>query len=305
MADKKTRHKDGFLQPCMDSNRRIIPLKLYLKMLALFCVGFVVVGCAHNYVEQPMQTTLIGERAVVCKVSNEKARELYNIAHKEMLADNPERSKIYYRKAIKADPDYCDAMVNLARIYRSEGKYDEAILLYKKSLEIYPNNSVALINLAVAYKGTGEISKAIEQYRLLQKLDAGDPEGFYGLALVYFNQKKYKDSIENMLVAENIYEKSDSPYLHQAQKILGMSNYKVGNCQQSTLYLLNSYEHYPKDLYVNYYLGLCHLTKKLYDRTKAIEYLNIAEEAGVVVPAKIKVVLNSSRTTYLNFSNGL
>ncbi len=259
-------------------------------------------GCAQNQVNEPIKATIIGERDIVCSGNNEKARLSYNLGYQAALEEDLEASKLNYKKAIKADPDYCDAMDNLARIYRTEGKYDKAISLYKRSLEISSRNSVALINLAVAYKGNGQISEAIKQYQILLELDPDDPEGYYGLALTYFNEENYEDAIRNMLVAAEIYKNTNSPYLHQAQKILGMSTFKSGDCVRARTYLLSSYAHYEHDLYVNYYLGICHLTKEFYNRSEARKYFDVAKTAGVVVPDSIKGALNGADIIYVNLS---
>jgi tetratricopeptide (TPR) repeat protein len=274
-----------------------------MKRVNLLYLGLLLmVGCAQQAQITPMQTTLLPGRAVVCSSNNVEAKQFYNIAHTASQEGAVEKAKEYYLKAIKADSQYCDAMDNLARIYRQQGQYQDAIALYQKSLSIEPVNSVALLNLAVVYKNIGDTDHAIEQYIKLKTIDADDPESYYGLGVLYFNLENYDKALENMDVALNIYLKSDSPYTHQAQYIIGASYFKLGNCAESQRYLLNSYSELNQDPKLNYYLGLCYLTRELFDRIKASKFLAVAEESGAIIPDKIRAVLNSETETYISLT---
>ena len=84
---------------------------------------------------------------------NKKFSEAYNnLANTQKIIGDKQNAMYNYNQAIKSDSLNLGAHFNLANLYRSEKKYEEAINYYKKVLELNPQfiesiNNIGTINL--------------------------------------------------------------------------------------------------------------------------------------------------------------
>ncbi len=78
-----------------------------------------------------------------------------------------------------------DEMVEKAKFYFINNKYQDAIKEYKKALKIDKENTEVLYNLGVAYESANQLEVARETYTLTLKIDPG--------------HKLAKEHIDNMM----------------------------------------------------------------------------------------------------------
>jgi tetratricopeptide (TPR) repeat protein len=272
-----------------------------MKILSIILFGALLIGCAPASLTKKNDTTLLEDGKIYCSSKNQKARKFYSAGHAAALKKDFSNAKLNYQKAIDTDPLYCDAMDNLGLIYRSEGKITEAIQLYSRSLEISPNNEVALINLAVAYKFNKQPDKAFELYRRVIDTNPANPEGYYGIGNTFVKELKFEEAIPYLLKADQIYIDSNSTHIHHSGYLLGKAYFKQGQCSESIYFMERSYDQFKPDAEVNYYLGVCHLTKPFYSITKARSYLEQAEKSGAIIPESIKAASLSTKPVYIDF----
>jgi tetratricopeptide (TPR) repeat protein len=75
-------------------------------------------------------------------------------------------------------PSTATSLNNLAGLYRSIGKYSEALPLYERALQIreqqlgadHPNTAISLNNLAALYYSIGKYSEALPLYERASRL---------------------------------------------------------------------------------------------------------------------------------------
>lgn len=190
---------------------------------------------------------------VFCPTTNEEARRFYNDALEFGRQGLDREAEQAYLKAIEMDPQYCDAMDNVGRLFRRKGDIKQAITWYNRSIAVKPDNVVAHQNLAVAYRFLGDADRALSEYQWLVGNDSGNPEGYYGLGLIYLEMGQPAAAIKPLERAEALYQSSSSPFLGDAQ----------------------------------YLLGQCYLQPSTRDRRKAREYLMKAQQLGVEIPQEL------------------
>lgn len=100
------------------------------------------------------------------------------IAYHHMLAFDEARKD--YERALKLQPDYPEAVNNLAAAYFAERKYKKSIHLYQRALKLMPRSAVIAANLGTAYFAEGRIQPGIAEY---QAAFALDPSVFGGNSL--------------------------------------------------------------------------------------------------------------------------
>jgi tetratricopeptide (TPR) repeat protein len=92
----------------------------------------------------------------------------------EGTPSNRSRTEALLEKAIKADPNFAEAYVQLGMLHASRGDFQIAIDNFKRAIAVNPTLSDAHYQLSLAYKRTGDEAKAhqeIEAYQQTQKAE--------------------------------------------------------------------------------------------------------------------------------------
>ena len=116
------------------------------------------------------------EQALALKPSNEiKAAIRYHSGILRERQGNARKAEDEYRLALKIQPDYVPAMVNLAAILVEEKRYDDALPVLQKALGIDPKNPSAHYNLGRLYVEQGKVEEGKKQLQPLLSRPKGDP----------------------------------------------------------------------------------------------------------------------------------
>ncbi len=183
---------------------------------------------------------LLAENNIKSKnsVSNKKkAREYYSEGQRYGQKEQYDLAIVQYNKAVKNDPNFAFAWDNMGLCYRKLNRYEEAIKCYKKSLEIEPKGTAPLQNMAVAYEFLKDYKSASEAYLKLIAINTEDAEGYYGAGNAFFLNQDYEKGLDYMFQAYLIYKKTNSPYIHDSETLIG--NYYTFLKENNQLDLFN------------------------------------------------------------------
>jgi len=122
--------------------------------------------------------------------------------------------------ALAKDSTFVLALDHTAICYKQLGDLENAVKFYNKSLNVYPEGDLALMNIGVIYTSVGEYEISNKYYTRLAALYPSNPEGFFGLAKNYILLGKLEKGLENISIAYNIYKKTKSDYIKDAEKII-------------------------------------------------------------------------------------
>jgi superkiller protein 3 len=111
-----------------------------------------------------------------------------------------------YQTALKIDPNYVNALNNLAVIYFETGKTTEAIELVKEAMNINPESADSYLNLGTFYRQTGRRAEAINIFRQGWQLAPDDSRFSYQLAwlLAASPEPKLRNGQEALRLVEMI-----------------------------------------------------------------------------------------------------
>jgi tetratricopeptide (TPR) repeat protein len=89
-----------------------------------------------------------------------------------------EEARKNYRRALRLNPRFPDALNNLAAVYQGERKYRKAEKTYKKALKYGPDSAVTYRNLGTAYFSERNYKEGAEAYRKALELNPNsfDPD---------------------------------------------------------------------------------------------------------------------------------
>ena len=220
----------------------------YIKYLILFSISVTIVLSAPRKSQDFLKRNSISKKKKTESYDGTNVEE----AQKEFnAAFTAEQQKDYlvainhYRKAIKADDTYIEAIDNLGRLYRYTGNIDSAIYFYKKSIGLFPKGKIALQNIGYAYMYEDNFEKAEEAFNRFGEVFPKSAEKTYGLAQVNIRKGDLQTALENINSSIEIYKDNGSDHLGDSYYLKGLI-----------------------------YLGLK-------DKEKAIEYVKLAKENGV------------------------
>ena len=93
-----------------------------------------------------------------------------------------------FKEAISLDSKFILAHVNLARLYVSRNKVDDAVKEYKTAIGIQPKNPALRQELTLVYLNTGSLDAAIEEAKKVIELAPQNPMYHNGLGEVYLRK---------------------------------------------------------------------------------------------------------------------
>ncbi len=114
-------------------------------------------------------------RAALAKRTDSVAVLHNKMGMAELLMHRFGRARKAFERALKADPQYAEAMNNLGVVYYMQNSYKKAIKHYEKAVALRPNNASFYSNLGTAYFARKKIEQASAAYYRALELD---PEVF-------------------------------------------------------------------------------------------------------------------------------
>jgi tetratricopeptide (TPR) repeat protein len=96
----------------------------------------------------------------------------------------------YYEEALKRNPGFGDARINLGNALAAQGRLREAVEQFRESVRRQPNSSDAYLNLGHALTELGELAPAGEAYQKAAALNSGSIEAWVGLGFSLARQNK-------------------------------------------------------------------------------------------------------------------
>ena len=85
--------------------------------------------------------------------------------------NDPGQAERYYKRSIKANPKYPEAVNNLGTVYYWKKSYRKAVNQYKKALKLSPESASVYSNLGTAHFARKHYDKAVDAYQTALKLD--------------------------------------------------------------------------------------------------------------------------------------
>jgi tetratricopeptide (TPR) repeat protein len=121
--------------------------------------------------------------------------DIYMRAHRFPEAEE------YLRKLVEAHADDSGAHIQLGRVLAAEGKNDAAITELETGTKLAPSDLSAERDLADLYSTAGKNDQAEALYRKLIAGDPNDPELHRSLGQILLREKKFPDAQQELLVA--------------------------------------------------------------------------------------------------------
>ena len=174
-----------------------------------------------------------------------------------------------YTNAINLSTEDAENYYNRGEVYLDLKKYDKAIEDYTKALKLNPKDDVAYNDRGYCYNELGEYKKAIEDFIKAIELDPQDAAAYSNRGYAYDELGKYKEAIEDYTKAieldpQNVVAYNNRGYTYD---ITGEYNKAIADYNKA----IDISPQYP-----NAYKNLGILKYKCGEYKEALEYLNKA-----------------------------
>lgn len=145
-----------------------------------------------------------------------------------------------YRRAIELQPNFPDALCNLANAIKEKGRTEEAVEYYKKALDLCPTHADSLNNLANIKREQGFLEEAIRLYLKALEVHPEFAAPHSNLASVLQQQGKLQDALIHYQEAIRI-----QPTLADAYSNMGNTLKELQNIHGATLSYMRAIEINP------------------------------------------------------------
>tara|TARA_B100001540_G_C15804943_1_gene641649 strand:+ start:425 stop:2095 length:1671 start_codon:yes stop_codon:yes gene_type:complete len=129
-------------------------------------------------------------------------KQIITLAYENHRKNNLRLAESLYKKILKIDTKYFDAIFLLGTLLLQKKNYEESIKLFHQALEIRPNDANTNNNLGHAYVQTAEAQKAKLLFKKAIEIQPEHADAYYNLANVHKHfgefieaEKYYKQSI--------------------------------------------------------------------------------------------------------------
>lgn len=198
----------------LEDLRRRLPEQMPLSGLSISAVGDrVVVRDGKNHFQVDDGQYVLGldvsvENGVLRVVEHkqavepeapaeESAEEWFDKALHLEDAD-PKASQAAYEQAVKLDPTYSAAWINLGRLLHTRHDEKKAELVYRRALQECGADAVLLFNLGVVLEDLGKLDEAINAYQSAITEDPTLADGHFNLARLYEAQGKEQHALRHL-----------------------------------------------------------------------------------------------------------
>ncbi len=143
------------------------------------------------------------------------------------------------REAIKLDPPFIRAHVNLSGVLGTLGIPDESVMHVEKALSLDPDNANAYHNLGVIYLNTGRYEDAIQASKQAVTFKPS-PDAYCNLGVAYIRTDRHRDGIESFIKAIEV-----NPDFLKAYINLGTIYTELGRNEEAVEILEQALMRYP------------------------------------------------------------
>lgn len=143
----------------------------------------------------------------------------------------------HLEQALELNPNYGEALAQIALVYYKSGDHAKALVAYEKALEDGKGSVNALNNVAAIYFGQGDFNKAKSYYEQTVKINPYHKDAWGNLGITYAQIGEFNQ-------AENAFRKAIeiNPNNAQLYFYLGMTLNQLGKTNDATAYFEKAFE---------------------------------------------------------------
>lgn len=161
--------------------------------------------------------------------SSHSAEDWFQIGLDRGRAGDNEGAIEAYKEAVEQDPNHFKAHMNMGLRYGKLLMNVKALDSFKNAIDLKPDDAMAHYSLALTANLCGLTDESIKHYKEAVKLKPNFAEAYSNLATVYYQFKQGRDAIENLLIAQKLFDKQGNRQMVATAQSLLQDLYKEFN----------------------------------------------------------------------------
>lgn len=142
-------------------------------------------------------------------------------------------------QAIKKNQEYLEAYFELARFYRSEKRFNDAIINYELAININPLRSELYVGKGLVYLELNDPTKAERYFKEAIIVNKQDFYAFFNLGVLYFNNNNLQEALNYIKQSISLNNNNFEGY-NYIGKIFGtLKNYKLAKLNFEKALVIN------------------------------------------------------------------
>jgi tetratricopeptide (TPR) repeat protein len=150
---------------------------------------------------------------IVLRISPEFGDAYLDLGYIKLKSGDTNAAIENYVKGLSYKPNNRSAWYNLGSIYRKTQQYEKAVEALENSIAIDPGYAKAHTTLAQTYVAINKFDKAEEHFKISIKLTPNFPAARQSYGQLLNDQKRYKEAIEQLIVAESLIPQKSKKYI--------------------------------------------------------------------------------------------
>ena len=217
--------------------------------------------CTWKQVQYWKSDYVLFERAAVATRDNKLAENNFGV---QLEAQGKlDEAILHYRKALRIDPRYSDARLDLGNALLSQGKTREAVREYSRVLKDEPGNQKASIGLAAALAKQGRGDVAASGFSKVLETDPNNADAHYNLGLMLAREGKLDEAIQHFTKAVEI-----NPNYAKAHNNLGAALGQQGRFDEAIPHYMDALKIDPRSPEAHCNLGVALANKGQMDEAQ-------------------------------------
>jgi len=149
---------------------------------------------AAIYLNAFQQDLAVREYENILAIDSNATTAWYSLA-RLFQSNRPLKAIEIYERLLDRQGDSWELLLQVAELYSSLGRFDEAAERYRRLLDLDPSNRLLRRQLAETYGRAGKSDEAVAILKSLLELDDTDPEVVAILADVYLDKQEYDKAV--------------------------------------------------------------------------------------------------------------
>jgi tetratricopeptide (TPR) repeat protein len=124
--------------------------------------------------------------------------------------ESAEQAKKEFEQEIVIDPINAAAEFWLGELARREGQWEDAVPHFAAATKLDSTFAQAFLALGMSLNSAGRFAEAVPSLEQYIKISPDDPAGHYQLSIAYARTERKEDSVREMTIQQQLYEKKRS-----------------------------------------------------------------------------------------------
>jgi tetratricopeptide (TPR) repeat protein len=140
----------------------------------------------------------IAEYREAIRINPRYSSALLDLGNALNAQGKPDEAIVFYHEVIRIRPDFADPHYNLGVTLNAQGKPDEAIAQYREAIRLRPDYPDAHNNLGLILSSRGLFDQAIAEYRETLRIKPEHASAYCNLGLALGAQGLFRESLESL-----------------------------------------------------------------------------------------------------------